>query len=884
MTSNEAPTEKKSPPKGHNVESRSSEYFVGPSIKSEFERTYGYSKADSEETKKYMDANNLLQWNSAQDGIPGIEEVQVVNKALVMKVIEQDAWPKNTLAIENLLIQADIHQLPHTYQLKLTNALKKMDVAQEYTPPHIREMPTPKEDEGYEMTPDNRLTFMTLRDKKLVEIVIETESWAKNSIALENLLRAANKLGLESKYIEKVQEALNMSPKSFYIHPEQRFHTYKSGSDKKEDSLDRELARDLETQQALLEYDRALVTQVIETGHWHQSKNALGSLLLEAKRLKLGPELLKKVEDAFASMPEMPAVQYIRPSEDHTPTKNYLDGVLAPERIFAPEIVIADAKLTVLVFRLDSLPESLTALAPYISSVRKLKEGTMLQFNAQKPGEEITQEVTAEFKEKLEVKVLEKADSIIPDKLDGLAKCFDRLDHSRTFGVMREKVLAKIDLALPDNAKDLAKALRYMNQKKFSIKMQEFAIVKAEKLNLKEEFENALGSKVNIIEEIEREKAEQAAKFTKPVKPGHHVDRMHSQYSVDSALKNGMKMTGNGGMIGYFGDSHETREFLEKHSLTLWKSSLSATIPGTKALENLDQKHIAVLVRMVKDTKEWPASGSFKAIENLLIQVMHLLPNELGELLAILPALWKQDIGNMVSLFARAKNIGSKKADETGKVKYLSTEIDDLAGKSKAAMEELLSFTISNMPESEEKKELVDAMEKEIPSLNEALDDDADSVLDGSEFDANLRTPEARSETSNNDLADVVRKLSFDDKKDEGIDSPKPPTSPARSTKSTDNSNGWAKPPSQDVQELLRSITEIKTGDMVAVNINDLLKLVSAAGNSSTSKHQSVISDDMTGSNSSQSHRDSISSCGERRIDIGGDGNDLYNQQTVEIF
>jgi hypothetical protein len=670
---------------------------------------------------------------------PGFEGVNLANEELVRLVVETGSWPKSRVALENLLYNSYLHKFNDEFQGKILKQLGTHEEGDEvYTAPHKRDMPGPKEQEASLEDAVPYLGFIDLQDKNLIELVIKTGSWSKNVIALENLLYNAKKLGLGEEYTSKVEEALKTTPITSYTTPEQHSENYTRGKDKVETSLDRALDKKYESYEELRLYDQKLVTSVIETKSWHNSQAALKSLLDSATALGLDEKYTSKVQTALdaydTSTTQHTSSGRLSCSTDYAPEDGLDRALNAP---FATEIIVADAKLTVLVVKTASLPKSLTALDSYLKTIAKLKEGTILEFNSKKPGEKFTLPVTKELKEKLTQNVLDKADEIIPKDINGLAKCFDKLIASRTSGVIKEKVLDEIDSALPRTARELAATLKLMDKWEFSPQMKQLVVEKAENYSTISSLKSALGNKAYLLDEIKEDNSPtwQApkAKSNSPGSPGHKVDRMNEKYKDDSAHSKTMTarvVTDFGDFavitrerIGHDGESQATLRYMKEHGLPHWKSALTTKIPTLDKLSDVEVKNLTALTQTISSTKKWP--GGNNVIENLLVQVMHFLPHQTETMLNALPLEWTQNIGNMVSLFGRIKALINDKPDEEVIGSYLSSEIADFEGRGNTMIAELYCFTKNHFSKGGAKDALLEKMEALLPSL----DEDEDSLV-----------------------------------------------------------------------------------------------------------------------------------------------------------
>ena len=391
---------------GHHLPRAAKDGFVDSRLMSEFQAQSHHGEHPL--VIAYNKEHAFTNMAFGDSEIPGFEGVELANKRLVELVIEQEAWPKTSLALENLLLQAYAYNLGEEYTGKIEALL--LNIADtEYTAPDKRDMPGLKKESEPLADAVPFLGFIDLQDKRLVELVIETKSWPNNNIALENLLRNAKRLGLDTKYITSVSQALKEAPVVDYTQPEKRYLTYKAGTDAVEDSLDRALAAGYDEFMTLAESDQRMAEMVESSrASWESYKHK-----------------------AAEPVKRTPASDLYEPAED------YMDGILAADREYSPEVVKADEKLTTLVVRTKSLPASLTALDNYLKCLANLREGVILEFNSKRPGETFELEITSGVKEDLKAKVLKKADEIIPHTLSGLSKYLDKIWYSRVKGPIK---------------------------------------------------------------------------------------------------------------------------------------------------------------------------------------------------------------------------------------------------------------------------------------------------------------------------------------------------------------------------------------------------------------------------------------------------------------
>lgn len=646
---------------GHKVDLRSTEFYQDESKRSKFEKEFGYRGSDSSENRKYMKDNGLANWNRKTDEIPNLENIDIVDKKLVETVIAEESWHNSQLAMENLLLQAYYHKLPPKYTDKLEAAILEAP-AYDYTKPQDRDMSY--KNEATSEYSERFLGFIDLQDKKLVQLVIDTESYPNNKIALENLIKNAKRLELEDRYIEKIERALLESPKITYIKPEVSYKYYRAGTDKKEDSLDRSLEREYAPE--LIEADKRLISFLIETESYHKSRIALENLLLRAKKLGIDQDLISKTELVLESMPEQVRyLEYSPPAKRKAfPNIDYLDGVLDDSRKFAEDVKKADEKLTILVVRTKSLPESLTALATYLPYISKLKVGSVFKLNKKKAGESFELTITEEEKMKYKDSILDKAKEILKEQtLQQLEKTYYTLGISEKYLPIRNEIIRKINELLPDDAEGLANELIDSTNRDAKAVYRKLILKKANTLGIYDDFENALGDYSNFIDRIDEDiKSWQKpeARITqkkKNVKEGHQVDRSHKEYKVDSVPMSGMTMsqvTEDGvvfkEMVGHFGESSEAMEYLREHNLKLWKSALKGEIPDLDVSKAKDIELLATAFRQDSTHK------SKLAIENYLMQIIKTVPGLLKYALEHLPDEWKSDTKNIEDLSSRASD------------------------------------------------------------------------------------------------------------------------------------------------------------------------------------------------------------------------------------
>lgn len=646
---------------GHKVNPSIPEYYIDESRLTQFEKEFGYRGSDSQENRKYMEENGLPRWNMPKAYIPGLDNLDIVSKKLVQIIIEQNSWPNSSLAMENLLLQAYYHNLGEKYTGKIEAAILDMP-GYEYIKPQDRDIGSTSE-KAEEQT-SRYIGFIDLQDKKLVQLVIDTESYPNNKIALENILKNATRLELEEKYIQKLEKAIENAPEVSYVRPEERYKSFRAGTDKREDSLDRALNK--EYAPGLIEADKRLITLLIETESYHPTKTALENLITRAKKLKMDPDLIAKAESNLEYVED--SILYETPNKfgTHTITQNtdHLDGVLDDSREFSPEIYEADDKLTILVVRTKSLPESLTALATYLPYIAKLKVGSVFKFNTKSPGDSFELTINESEKAKYTNSVISKAKELAQGQsLEQLEKTYFTLGSSPKYLPIRKEIIDGINALLPDDAEGLAQKLVYATNRDAKAIFRKVILDKANSLNLYTQFEKSLGKNGHCIEKIEADLnawQKPEARITpknKNHKDGHLVERKHKEYQADSAHISGMTMnqvTEDGivfkEMIGHFGESQETMEYLREHNLPLWRSTLKGDIPDLYNSKMHDIELLATAFRQGSTHK------SKTAIENYLMQIIKTVPGLLKYALDNLPEEWKADPENLNNLSSRASD------------------------------------------------------------------------------------------------------------------------------------------------------------------------------------------------------------------------------------
>ena len=471
----------------------------------------------------------------------------------------------------------------------------------------------------------------------------------------------------------------------------------------------------------------------------------------------------------------------------------------------------------------------------------------------------------------------------------------DKIWYSRVKGPIKQKLLDQIDETLPTSVRKL---VAIITNDKLGNRFKKLAVEKATENDLLAQVKKSLGAKVHLLEDIEEATATPkwqvpTSKVTKEDLAREHEAQMHDSVhdrsmTISQVTKDGVAYLEN---IGHFGTSSAEAKYFGARK-GLWKSALSAEVPTLEELEKSDLELLETTISIVRDTGNWP-SGT-KSVENLLVQVMHLLPNQLERMLACLPDEWENNLSNMVSLFSRAKILTNAAREEEDEGSFLTAQTMNDGGKGKTILEELYVFTKEYMPQTSERASLLREMENELPSLSN-LGDERESKAesyDTDEDDVFATTPEAVS-VSKPSVTKAARKLSFSsniaeegDADDESQDAGLSIYTLKKSISTKKRESGsWEQEPNADVQALLRKIAGIssdlksKPGSMVAVDLEQLMQLMELAKGSTSGikRYESVLSSDHgigSSVNDTLSHRDSLSST-EDPMDLLGLNTDI---------
>ena len=287
-------------------------------------------------------------------------------------------------------------------------------------------------------------------------------------------------------------------------------------------------------------------------------------------------------------------------------------------------------------------------------------------------------------------------------------------------------------------------------------------------------------------------------------------------------------------------------------------------------MEKSDLELIQTTLNTVIETKVWP-SGK-QAVENLLVQVMQLLPNSFHKMLECLPNGLGDDLSNIVCLFERAKALTDTSRFQEEEGSYLTAQTMNNRDKGKTIIEELIIHTENYIPEGEARDALVARMIAELP-------DHAEIVFDTEDAEETPAEEHAKPIDTSNHHA--VRKLFFsaisegsdhnadDEAEEEDLDFFRDRSASEVHAGNRKSGSTWEEEPDVDVQALLQKIAEATHGrkspseEPISIDLASLAKLAELAKTAIPviDRRDTILSDSDVGL-SDQSHRDRFSGSG----------------------